>query len=152
MSSYDVFINFRGEDRRKTFVSHLYGALTNAGVNTFLDDEELRKGEEQGPAALKRAIEGSHISIVVLSPNYAQSRWCLNELVHIMECKKTYGQMVIPVFYDVEPSFVRKQMGDFGEAWRVTARQKEDMFLLSKWMEALTQVVDISGWDANNFW
>jgi hypothetical protein len=36
--------------------------------------------------------------------------------------------------------------------WRVTARQKEDMFLLSKWMEALTQVVDISGWDANNFW
>jgi hypothetical protein len=44
--TYDMFINFRGEDTRKTFVSHLYAALTNAGVNTFLDNEELRKGEE----------------------------------------------------------------------------------------------------------
>ncbi|MCI33674.1 hypothetical protein A2U01_0054891, partial [Trifolium medium] len=41
-------------------------------------------------------------------------------------------------------------MGDFGEACNATARQKDDLFLLSKWRKALTQVADISGWDANN--
>ncbi|GAU30760.1 hypothetical protein TSUD_354850 [Trifolium subterraneum] len=77
---HDVFINFRGEDTRSTFVSHLYAALSNAGIYTFLDDEELKKGENLGPA-LKRAIEGSHIAIVVFSVNYAESTWCLNELL-----------------------------------------------------------------------
>ncbi|MCI66891.1 TMV resistance protein N, partial [Trifolium medium] len=60
--NYDVFISFRGEDARSTFVSHLYAALSNAGIHTFRDDKELRKGEELGPA-LRRAIEGSRIAI-----------------------------------------------------------------------------------------
>ncbi|MCI60057.1 TMV resistance protein N, partial [Trifolium medium] len=48
--TYDVFMNFRGEATRRTFVSQLYAALSNAGIRTFLDDKELRKGEELGPA------------------------------------------------------------------------------------------------------
>ncbi|GAU30756.1 hypothetical protein TSUD_354810 [Trifolium subterraneum] len=152
---YDVFISFRGKDTRSKFVSHLYAALSNRGIHTFLDDEELRKGEELGPA-LERAIEGSHISIVVFSVNYAQSSWCLDELVHIMECQTTYGQVVLPVFYDVDPSVVRKQKGDFGEALKVTAtkkysdnRQKE--VILSEWRNALSAATNLSGWDANNY-
>jgi hypothetical protein len=152
---YDVFINFRGKDTRSKFVSHLYAALSNRGIHTFLDDEELRKGEELGPA-LKRAIEGSHISIIVFSVNYAQSSWCLDELVHIMECQTTYGQVVLPVFYDVDPSVVRKQKGDFGEALKVTAtkkysnnRQKE--VIMSEWRNALSAATNLSGWDANSY-
>ncbi|CAI8608152.1 unnamed protein product [Vicia faba] len=95
---YDVFINFRGEETRHNIVSHLYVALSNAGINTFLDNKNLTKGEELGPE-LMRAIEGSKISIVVLSVNYTNSSWCLNELLHIMECRKKYGQIVLPVFY-----------------------------------------------------
>ncbi|XWS22331.1 hypothetical protein CRYUN_Cryun29cG0024700 [Craigia yunnanensis] len=40
---------------------------------------------------------------------YASSTWCLNELVKIIECKNTIGQIVIPIFYDIDPSDVRKQ-------------------------------------------
>ncbi|KAK2352792.1 disease resistance protein RUN1 [Trifolium repens] len=145
---YDVFINFRGKDTRAKFVSHLYAALSNAGINTFLDDENLQKGEELG-ATLKRAIEGSQIAIVVLSKYYVESSWCLNELVHIMECHKTYGQIVIPVFYYVDPSVVRSQRASFGDALIFTARKREA--LLSNWRGALTQVADLSGWDANKF-
>ena len=41
----------------------------------------------------------------------------LNELVKIMECRKEMGQTVVPIFYHVDPSDVRKQMGSFGEAF-----------------------------------
>nr|WIL60042.1 nodulation protein [Melilotus officinalis] len=144
----DVFINFRGEDTRKTFVSHLNAALQNSGVNTFLDDEKLRKGEEL-PSQLEKSIKASKISIVVLSVNYAESGWCLNELVNIMGCRATYRQVVIPIFYGVEPSDVRKQTGDFGKAFKLTARERD--YLLSKWKTALTDVANLSGWDVTNF-
>ena len=144
---YDVFISFRGVDTRPNIVSHLYAALKNSGVNTFLDNEMLRKGEELG-AAQKRAIEGSQISIIVFSPNYAESSWCLNELLHIMECRITYDQVVIPLFYNVDPSSVRKQTAEFGKVLKVTAKEKE--VLMSKWRKALSDVANLSGWDAKN--
>ncbi|XP_044469735.1 disease resistance protein RPS4B-like [Mangifera indica] len=48
---------------------------------------------------------------------YASSRWCLKELDEIVKCKNTYDQIIIPVFYDVDPSDVRNQTGDFGKAF-----------------------------------
>ena len=85
--SYDVFLSFRGEDTRKTITDHLYSALIQAGIHTFRDDNELPRGEEISPQLL-RAIEGSRISVVVFSRNYASSRWCLDELVKIIECRQ----------------------------------------------------------------
>ncbi|GAU29189.1 hypothetical protein TSUD_276080 [Trifolium subterraneum] len=46
------------------------------------------------------------------------SRWCLDELVRIMECSKSIGQVVLPVFYGVDPSEVRHQNGEFGRAFQ----------------------------------
>ncbi|KAM7473381.1 hypothetical protein LguiB_020624 [Lonicera macranthoides] len=113
---YDVFLSFRGEDTRKTFVDHLYSALVRSGIYTFKDDVRLKTGETISPALLK-AIEESSFAVIVFSKNYASSRWCLDELVKIMECssKSPKGQTVIPVFYDVKPSEVREQKGHFGE-------------------------------------
>ncbi|KAL7208400.1 hypothetical protein ACSBR1_030203 [Camellia fascicularis] len=108
--SYDVFLSFRGEDTRKNFTDHLYEALVQAGIHTFRDDDELPRGREISLELLK-SIEGSKISIVVFSRNYASSRWCLDELVKIIECKKTLGQLLVPIFYDVDPSDVRHQTG-----------------------------------------
>ena len=34
----------------------------------------------------------------------------------ILECMKTRGQRVVPIFYNVDPSDVRKQRGNFGKA------------------------------------
>lgn len=177
---YDVFINFRGVDTRKTFVSHLYAALSNAGIHTFIDDQKLEKGEEVGPG-LKLAIEGSQISIVVISRNYTKSKWCLNELVHIMECRKNYGHVVLPVFYGVEPSSIRNLNGDFEGALKLSPRGLESLRVkeellkkwktmldgfrtlyqndpemkkqkfADKWIVALREVSNISGWDSSKF-
>jgi hypothetical protein len=112
---YDVFLNFRGEDTRRNFTAHLHKALVSKGITTFIDDVQLRSGEEISPVLL-RAIDESRISIVVFSKNYASSRWCLDELQEIVECKKTKGQIVVPVFYKVDPSDVRHQKNSFEKA------------------------------------
>nr|XP_016505080.1 PREDICTED: TMV resistance protein N-like [Nicotiana tabacum] len=147
--SYEVFLSFRGEDTRKTFTGHLYSKLCDVGINTFIDDEELRKGDVIS-SKLEKAIEVSRISIVVFSRNYASSSWCLNELVKILECKEKLKQMVLPIFYDVDPSEVRKKTGLFGEA---LAKHKERPFgaqRVEKWRAALTEAANLSGWDLQN--
>ena len=85
--SHDVFLSFRGADTRYNFTDHLYTALVQRGINTFKDDDNLiRRGEEIAPKLLK-AVEESRSCIVVLSKTYADSRWCLDELAKITECR-----------------------------------------------------------------
>ncbi|GJQ98752.1 TMV resistance protein N-like protein [Tanacetum coccineum] len=108
---YGVFFSFRGEDTRKNFVDHLYSVLEQRSIHTYMDDPRIKKGKEIGDELIK-SIEDSKFHIIVFSKNYASSSWCLDELVKIKEChKKKIGQTAYPVFYDVEPSEVRKQSG-----------------------------------------
>jgi hypothetical protein len=73
---YDVFLSFRGEDTRHGFTSYLKKSLDDKGVRTFIDENNLQKGEEITPSLLN-AIEESMMAIVVLSENYASSSFCL---------------------------------------------------------------------------
>ncbi|KAJ6854490.1 TMV resistance protein N [Populus alba x Populus x berolinensis] len=148
--NYDVFLSFRGEDTRKNFTDHLYTALIQAGIHTFRDDNELPRGEKISPQLVK-AIEGSRISIVVFSKHYASSRWCLDELVKILECRQKIEQVVLPIFYDTEPSDVRKQTGSYAKAFdEHEERFKEEMEKVNKWRGALADAGNLSGWGLNN--
>lgn len=84
---YDVFLSFRGEDTRKTFVDHLYKALEDRLVRTYKDDITLPRGESVGPALLE-AIQESHFAVMIFFKNYADSSCCLDELLHIMKCRE----------------------------------------------------------------
>ncbi|PRQ38435.1 putative TIR domain, P-loop containing nucleoside triphosphate hydrolase [Rosa chinensis] len=143
--TYDVFLSFRGEDTRNNFTGHLCRALRQNGINTFMDDQ-LKRGEEISPALLQ-AIEESKISIIVFSKDYASSKWCLDELVKILECKKSNQQEVRPVFYKVNPSDIRKHRGSFGEALANHECKFEDnLDKVQKWKAALKEAADLSGW------
>ncbi|QHO13870.1 TMV resistance protein N [Arachis hypogaea] len=143
---YDVFISFRGEDTRYGFTGNLYKALSDKGVHTFIDDEELQRGDEITPSLLK-AIEESRIAIIVLSPNYASSSFCLDELVHILHCIKGNDRLVLPVFYEADPSDVRHQRNSFGEAMaKHEEKFKSDLNKVHKWKQALHQVANLSGY------
>ncbi|XP_052189930.1 disease resistance protein RPV1-like [Diospyros lotus] len=113
---YDVFLSFRGEDTRNGIVDHLYSALHEKVIFTFKDDQRLERGESISPTLLK-AIEESRFAVVVFSKNYVSSTRCLEELVHIIECQKTRALTVLPVFYKVDPSDLRKQRGSVGEVF-----------------------------------
>ncbi|KAM1288004.1 hypothetical protein ACFX2J_001858 [Malus domestica] len=147
---YDVFLNFRGEDTRKTFIGHLYKALVHKSVNTFVDAEELRTGNDL--SQLLTAISESRLSIVVFSQNYASSTWCLKELVQILHCMDQKHQIVIPVFYEVDPSHVRKLEGSFGEAFSKHEHDPNaDMEEVQHWRSALQRAPNLSGWDSRNY-
>ncbi|XP_028765368.1 TMV resistance protein N-like [Neltuma alba] len=157
--TYDVFLNFRGPDTRRVFTAPLCEALRQSGIHAFMDDD-IERGEEIS-ASLEQAIERSRIAIVIFSPFYAYSRWCLDELLKIMECRRTQDQVVIPMFYNVDPSDVRKQRRTYGEQMK-RHRQRwlernETYFSLSfhgseviRWEEALTAVANIAGFDSAN--
>ncbi|XP_050291330.1 disease resistance protein Roq1-like isoform X2 [Quercus robur] len=144
---YDVFLSFRGEDTRYNFTSHLYKALCDKGFNTFIDDDNLQKGEAIA-TELPKEIELSMISIVVFSENYASSTWCLKEVVKILECKDL-GQLVLPVFYKINPSEVRKQGGKFGFAL-TKHEEKENRDKVQSWRAALTKAAGLAGFSYEN--
>ncbi|GFY95026.1 disease resistance protein (TIR-NBS-LRR class) family [Actinidia rufa] len=156
--SYHVLLSFRGEDTRKTFTDHLYSALVHAGFRTFRYDDGIERGEDM-KSALKKAIQESRISIVVFSKDYASSSWCLDELVMILNRKRMSKHMVLPVFYDVDPSQVRKQMGCFAEAFsrheerferETVERKKEGKGKIEGWREALREVANLAGMNLSN--
>ncbi|CAN6583341.1 unnamed protein product [Malus baccata var. baccata] len=141
---YDVFLSFRGEETRKTFTDHLYTALNNAGFLTFRDDDELERGEDIKPG-LQKAIQQSRTSVVVFSKDYASSRWCLDELVLILERKRTTSDhVVLPVFYDVDPSHVRKQTGSVGKAF-ARSQKNQSSEKVEGWRKALAEIADLAG-------
>ncbi|XP_010321493.2 TMV resistance protein N [Solanum lycopersicum] len=152
---YDVFVSFRGEDTRKNFTSHLYQGLENRGILTFVDDKRLEDGDSISEELVK-AIEESQVAVMVFSKNYATSRWCLNELVKIMECKeKEIGHIVIPVFYYVDPSHVRYQSESFAEAFaKHESRYKDDVEGMQKvqgWRNALAAAANLKGYDIRDW-
>ncbi|CAN6564224.1 unnamed protein product [Malus baccata var. baccata] len=156
---HDVFLSFRGEDTRKGFTGHLHQALEGKGYKTFIDEDDLKRGEEIKPELLL-AIEESRISIIVFSKRYADSSWCLDELVKIMECRSKLGQHVLPIFYDVEASDIRKQEGSLAPMFQKhednICKEEDDKKREAKrerveqWREALTEAANLSGHDLKN--
>ncbi|CAL5401841.1 unnamed protein product [Camellia sinensis] len=152
--TYHVFLSFRGEDTRKAFTDHLYTALLGSGFRTFRDNDGIGRGENV-KSELDNAIRESSSSIIVFSKDYASSRWCLDELVMILEHKRTSGHVILPIFYDVDPSQVRKQMGNFAEAFgrheerfmRETNERKKEYLRkkVEEWRAALREVADLAG-------
>jgi hypothetical protein len=111
-----VFLSFRGADTRRNFIANLYDSLDRRGIKTYINDEQLERGNYFCPSLFK-AIEESRILIVIFSQNYASSAWCLDELLKIVECKETKGQIILPMFYNVDRSDVRLQTSSFGDVF-----------------------------------
>ncbi|XP_009345470.3 disease resistance-like protein DSC1 isoform X1 [Pyrus x bretschneideri] len=146
---HDVFISFRGEDTRRTFTSHLHHALLSKNIETYMDTK-IHRGDEIAPSLLD-AIEKSKLSVIIFSQNYACSKWCLIELVHIMECKKKNGQTVLPIFYDISPSDLRKENGIYANAIADHEKCFEgSMDKVHKWRAALADAANLSGFDNSN--
>lgn len=146
---YDVFVSFRGEDTRYNFTHHLFAALQRKGIFVFRDDTYFNKGQSITPDHL-RAIENSQIYIVIFSKNYASSIWCLRELEYILHCVQLNKKLVVPVYYDVDPSDVRHQQGSYGKAFAEYEQSFQPNDKIQQWRAALTTVTNQSGWDVRH--
>nr|XP_043635416.1 disease resistance protein RUN1-like isoform X1 [Erigeron canadensis] len=141
---YDVFISFRGEDTRNYFTSHLYATLKRHNFDVF-HDTSLPRGLGIAPQ-LSKAIDESKIFLVVFSLNYADSKWCLDELSQMMQCVHLMNsqQIVLPVFLDVKQSDVGTQQGSYKEPFI-----KHDIEFVQervqKWRDALQEAGQLPG-------
>ncbi|KAL4296840.1 hypothetical protein GQ457_12G032630 [Hibiscus cannabinus] len=129
LMKHQVFLSFREEDTG--FTAHLLKALKDRGINVFTDKWE------KFPQAIS-------VSIIVLSANYASSESCLAELSEIMDGKDNHKQIVLPIFYHVDPSDVR----NFGGSFKASFYNHESKGIdkVHQWKKAFNQVGNLKGW------
>ncbi|CAN1264442.1 Disease resistance protein L6 [Linum perenne] len=142
---YEVFLSFRGPDVRANFADVLYKFLDRFKIRTFLDNEELPKGETIAPS-LEKAIKESKVYVPILSQDYASSKWCLQELALMVKCcKQGDDRIILPIFYMMEPRDVRHQEGSYKKAFQLHSK-KYDAETIKEWKEALKEVGEMKGW------
>ncbi|KAL3745536.1 hypothetical protein ACJRO7_014621 [Eucalyptus globulus] len=145
---FDVFLSFRGPDTRANFTDYLYHALLDKGIHVFIDRKGIDISEEIGPEIFQ-VIDNSKICIPIFSRGYASSSWCLRELEHMVECRKTKELEVMPIFYDVEPSDVKLETKVYRDALTLH-EQTRGVEIVQRWAAALKEVTGIKGWDTKN--
>ncbi|GLJ33560.1 hypothetical protein SUGI_0674840 [Cryptomeria japonica] len=144
---FDVFINHRGPDVKNTLAAHLYNSLKALGIKTFLDSEEKELGDSF-PSLIETAISSASVHIAIFSKRYAESAWCLAELVLMSQSK---GK-IIPVFYQVEPWELRyfekegEKRGVYAEAFvKHEGKNRYPDKQLDEWKKTLQQISYTAG-------
>ncbi|GLJ16696.1 hypothetical protein SUGI_0286820 [Cryptomeria japonica] len=146
---YDVFINHRGPDTKKTLAASIYDTLKPLGVEVFLDEAELELGDSI-PSEIQEAMKSSFLHIAILSPRYAESPWCLAELSVMVNT----GKPIIPVFYNVDPSkihWICQGKGIYAEDFSEhEAKGRYSPGTLEDWKVALERVSYLTGHIVNS--
>ncbi|CDY26385.1 BnaA02g23850D [Brassica napus] len=142
LPEHKMFINFWGDDLRHGFVGDLVKALKKDGLGVYIDVDELPRGDLT--ELLVNGIKESRIALVIFSSGYAESSWCLNELLKIKELMERGKLLVIPIFYKVELWEVTQLKGDFGVKFWNLWRINRDSHIVS-WKEALESVASMEG-------
>ncbi|ESQ39583.1 hypothetical protein EUTSA_v10001186mg [Eutrema salsugineum] len=114
-----VFINYRKEELRKTFIKSLLPELKRGRIKFFIDDNEEK-----------------------------ESRWCLDELHKMKKLAEGNKLVVIPVFVNVTTTDVKHFNGEFGKNFREMCKKYVGQ-KVRKWREAVEYIADIIGevWD-----
>jgi hypothetical protein len=119
-----------------------------------LDRPELQEGDNFIDQ-IKGAIRTAFVHVAIFSPHYVESKWCLDELLDMLES----GAPIIPVFYQVEPAELRWGKKVYAAALHDLEKKKSydaetntmkpryESTTIENWRKALSRVADISGLD-----
>jgi len=139
---------------KKGFAGHLYHRLRSHGIRVFLDKQEMQEGDNL-TSQIIGAINTASVHVAIFSENYAESNWCLKELVLMLESSKS-GATIIPVFHGVKPADLRWTQGEYrGYAQGLhklkvktdKGKRRYDPDTIEEWRRALSRVADISGFE-----
>lgn len=141
-SFYHVFLSFRGETR-KEFTCFLYEALKAEGFVAFMDKCDIPVGDEVA-STIKEGIRNSTSAIIIFSQDYANSKWCLDELVLILQRRQTSKYFIIPIFYDVRIEDIKNPHGNYARALE-KHMEKHSANKVVEWRKALEEVGRLRG-------
>ncbi|KAG0586578.1 hypothetical protein KC19_2G101200 [Ceratodon purpureus] len=137
---YNVFINHRGPDVKKTFVAHLNAALRRDGFRPFLDAKDIGQGRHVFKS-IDKALKGACVHVAIFSKRYAESKYCLNELSDMLRS----GQVILPVFYGVNPDDLRWTENEPFKKGFEKHLKRGRTEEIRKWKDALREVSDYRG-------
>jgi hypothetical protein len=135
-----VFISHRGPDTKTTFVDGLRRELP--GRRVFVD-EYMDKGVDNW-ATIKSTLDQARVVVLVLSPGYHESPWCLEEMRLAFEA----GKETRVIFFNTTPGQVDKL--NLKPALRKAQQSSQlacNQDLLSKWQAALAQAKTVVAWE-----
>ena len=143
---HEVYFSVQRKDPHKFLIEMVGTSLAVRGMPTFKDIKQLRRHQRgtKLEEELEEAIRMSKISLILFSKEYVSSSWCLEELVMMLEFRKKLGMIVLPIFYYVDPSDIRKQRG---YANKIVGIQWVGGFWRRRWLDALTQAANLCSWD-----
>ncbi|XP_057871114.1 disease resistance protein Roq1 [Cryptomeria japonica] len=144
---YDAFISQRDPNVKETLGKHLY-LLQERGCQAFLDRQEIKRGDSI-PFAIHNAICSSLVQIPIFSKGYAESKWCLDELVLMLE-QPPADALFIPVVNDVKPwelRHIENHESRYAVAFSDYRSKGRYLDKLDEWRNALKCAADISGYE-----
>jgi hypothetical protein len=134
---YEVFICHRGPDTKKQFASFLHYALGLQNISAFFDYEMV--GGSRAPATIESAMQVAKWGIVILSPQFFESKWCMKELQYFLEQEK-----VLPVTLglSVDDCHPDKIVNKTGPVWQKHGGRLwvESEMTESHWRDVVTNV------------
>ncbi|XP_031489228.1 disease resistance protein RPV1-like isoform X2 [Nymphaea colorata] len=146
---FDAHVSFRrkkSSKRQQRFTNLLYAAFARECIKTSREHgEDEEEGGDQEVGKVVAAVERSEVFVPIFSRSFAESSRCLMEVEKMVECKRR----ILPIFFDVDPSDVRRQRGPFEQPFA----DHEKRFSKEKvkaWRDALGETGEISGHDLRN--
>ncbi|KAG6629718.1 hypothetical protein CIPAW_14G104700 [Carya illinoinensis] len=139
---HDVFISHRGPDTRRNIAGLLHDHLLRRGHRPFIDYRNLKAGDKLSEK-IDTAVRDCKVGVLVFSPRYCESSYCLQELALLMEYKKR----VIPILYNVKPSQLR--VGDISNGPCVLETELERF---SRALEEAKNIVGLRFDSSRGYW
>ncbi|XP_048630053.1 disease resistance protein RBA1-like [Brassica napus] len=142
-----VFFNYRGEELRYNFISHLIKAFEKHEINFFVDKYEQRGKDLKN---LFVRIDESRIALAIFSTRYAESSWCMDELVKMKKLADQRKLQIIPIFYKVSATDVRKQTveirsGNGRKPWSVYPTRCSEADFVKEIVKEVKRVITATG-------
>ena len=124
-------------------MGYIYDYLKVVGLWPFLDCKVIDKGQDAW-TCIEHAIKTTSIGLVIFSENFAQFKWCLDEL-HVM--LNTPSMKVLPIFYKVQPCNVRfSEKGLFAIAFD-KLKERHSEIIIKQCKEDLDKASQLIRWE-----
>jgi hypothetical protein len=121
------------------FVGHLVKALRDSNVSTFVD-YELEPGSPSWPQ-IQACLRAARKQVIVISPDFAGSWWCLEELRTAMETRSR----VLPIFWGTKPGSINQALLNKSLIKMCKDLPQAPAERLEEWRSALQWVKGVAG-------
>lgn len=143
---HTIFLSHSGA--QKAFVEQLYVDLKRRGQSPLFDQstDSLPKGEVFADRIFEAAKQ-CVVAVVVLSSEFLESKWAMQELATFVEAQKTLNPKLklLPLFYKLEAADLRTETSTRMTLWTKMADADAHRIHLDVWKNAVEVLARANG-------